>query len=106
MAAIDDAAFLADLAAAADLLGVEPVGVTGFCMGGMFTLKAAGTGRFHRAVAFYGMVRVPEHWRSADHASSRSTRSPPRRPVRPWPSSAPPTSGRRPTTSPPSRPPA
>lgn len=60
---IDDAAFLADLEAAADLLDVEPVGITGFCMGGMFTLRAAGTGRFHRAVAFYGMIRVPEQWR-------------------------------------------
>ncbi|MGK2948781.1 MAG: dienelactone hydrolase family protein [Acidimicrobiales bacterium] len=63
VATIDDHALLADLAAAADVLGVEPVGLTGFCMGGMFTLKAAGTGRFHRAVAFYGMLRVPEHWR-------------------------------------------
>jgi dienelactone hydrolase len=61
---IDDAAFLADLVAAADLLEVEPVGVTGFCMGGMFTLKAAGTGRFHRAVAFYGMIRVPDQWKA------------------------------------------
>jgi carboxymethylenebutenolidase len=32
-------------------------------MGGMFTLKAAGTGRFHRAAAFYGMIRIPEQWR-------------------------------------------
>jgi carboxymethylenebutenolidase len=31
-------------------------------MGGMYALKAAGTGRFHRAVAFYGMFRVPPHW--------------------------------------------
>ncbi len=60
---IDDRALLADVVAAADHLGVEPVGVTGFCMGGMFTYKAAGTGRFHRAVGFYGMLRVPEHWR-------------------------------------------
>jgi carboxymethylenebutenolidase len=60
---IDDRALLADLVTAADLLGVEPVGVTGFCMGGMFTYKAAGTGRFHRAVGFYGMLRVPEHWK-------------------------------------------
>jgi carboxymethylenebutenolidase len=60
---IDDRAFLADVAAAADLLEVDPVGVAGFCMGGMLTLKAAGTGRFHRAVAFYGMLTVPEHWR-------------------------------------------
>jgi carboxymethylenebutenolidase len=59
---IDDAALLADLVAAADALGVEPVGLTGFCMGGMFTFKGAGTGRFHRAVGFYGMLKVPEHW--------------------------------------------
>ncbi len=60
---IDDQVFLADTVAAADQLGVDPVGVAGFCMGGMLTLKAAGTGRFRRAVAFYGMLRVPEHWR-------------------------------------------
>jgi carboxymethylenebutenolidase len=59
---IDDQAFLADAVAAADLLGIEPVGITGFCMGGMFALKAVGTGRFHRAVAFYGMLKVPDHW--------------------------------------------
>ncbi|MEO6318807.1 MAG: dienelactone hydrolase family protein [Acidimicrobiales bacterium] len=63
VASIDDGAFLADLVAAADLLEVKPVGITGFCMGGMFALKAAGTGRFHRAVAFYGMLKVPEGWR-------------------------------------------
>lgn len=60
---IDDAAFLADLVEAADQMAVGPVGVTGFCMGGMFTFKASGTGRFHRAVSFYGMIRVPERWR-------------------------------------------
>lgn len=59
---IDDTALLADLVAAADLLDVEPVGITGFCMGGMFTLKATGSGRFDRAVAFYGMLKVPDHW--------------------------------------------
>jgi carboxymethylenebutenolidase len=63
VATIDDRVLLADLAAAADLLGVEPVGITGFCMGGMFTYKAAGTGRFHRAVGFYGMLKVPDHWK-------------------------------------------
>ena len=41
---LDDGALLADLVAAADLLDVEPVGVAGFCMGGMYALKAAGTG--------------------------------------------------------------
>ena len=66
VATIDDRALLADLVAAADLLEVEPVGVTGFCMGGMFTYKAAGTGRFHRAVGFYGMLKVPDHWKGDD----------------------------------------
>ena len=60
---LDDPALLADLVVAADRLDVEPVGVAGFCMGGMYALKAAGTGRFHRAVAFYGMFRVPAQWR-------------------------------------------
>jgi carboxymethylenebutenolidase len=63
VARIDDGAYLADLVAAADRLEVAPVGLMGFCMGGMYAFKAAGTGRFHRAVAFYGMIRVPEHWR-------------------------------------------
>src|SRR5829696_6423983 len=35
-------------------------------MGGMYALKAAGAGRFDRAVAFYGMVRVPEDWRGGE----------------------------------------
>jgi carboxymethylenebutenolidase len=63
MAKLDDDRQLADIVAAAELLGVEPVGVIGFCMGGMYTMKAAASGRFDRAVAFYGMIRVPEAWR-------------------------------------------
>jgi carboxymethylenebutenolidase len=63
---LDDEEVLGDLSAAADLLvvddGVTSVGVLGFCMGGMFALKAAATDRFDRAVAFYGMVRVPPTW--------------------------------------------
>jgi carboxymethylenebutenolidase len=43
---------------------VSRVGVLGFCMGGMSTFRAAGTGRFDRAVSFYGMIRPPEHWAS------------------------------------------
>jgi carboxymethylenebutenolidase len=62
MAALGDDRQLADILAAADLLGVEPVGVIGFCMGGMYTMKAASTGRFDRAGAFYGMIRVPDAW--------------------------------------------
>ena len=44
--------------------GAEQVGVLGFCMGGMYTLKASGTGRFAEAVSFYGMIHVPEQWQS------------------------------------------
>ncbi len=55
---------LGDIVAAADELGVEPVGMIGFCMGGMYTLKAAATGRFDRVAAFYGMIRLPKDWRS------------------------------------------
>jgi carboxymethylenebutenolidase len=64
---LDDARQVGDLVAAAAWLaeydGVDRVHVMGFCMGGMQTLKAAATGRFARAVAFYGMIRLPEDWR-------------------------------------------
>lgn len=60
---LHDDEVLADVVAAADATGVEPVGVIGFCMGGMYTLKASATGRFDRAAAFYGMIRIPEQWR-------------------------------------------
>ena len=63
MAGLDDDRQLADLVAAADMLDIEPVGSLGFCMGGMYTMKAAATGRFDRAAPFYGMIRVPEAWR-------------------------------------------
>lgn len=62
---LDDARIQGDAAAAADLLGVEPVAILGFCMGGMFALKGAANPRFDRAVSFYGMVRLPEHWSTA-----------------------------------------
>lgn len=62
LAATPDARLLDDLVAAADATGAPAVGVVGFCMGGMYALKAAGTGRFDAAVGFYGMVRHPEGW--------------------------------------------
>jgi len=61
-----DVDVLGDLVAAADATGLETVGILGFCMGGMYALKASGAGRFHRAVAFYGMIRVPVAWRGDD----------------------------------------
>jgi carboxymethylenebutenolidase len=54
---------LTDIVDAADATGHADVGVIGFCLGGMYALKAAGTGRFSRAVSFYGMIRVPDRWR-------------------------------------------
>lgn len=54
---------LEDLMAAADVTGASKVAVMGFCMGGMYAFKAAGTGRFDKAVSFYGMIRVPPEFR-------------------------------------------
>lgn len=74
MSQIDDATQLGLLAAGADHLaasGVGPIAVMGFCMGGMYALKAAAStgtptaGRFDRAVAFYGMIRIPPSWEGA-----------------------------------------
>ena len=60
----DDLKVLSTLQQAADATGMHDVGILGFCMGGMWALKASATGRFHHAVSFYGMIRLPEHWRS------------------------------------------
>ena len=54
------------------------VAVLGFCMGGMYTMKAVATGRFDRAAPFYGMIRVPDAWRS--RRAARRPRSSRRRP--------------------------
>jgi carboxymethylenebutenolidase len=66
VAQLDDDLQIGDLEIAADYLvvhdDVREVGVLGFCMGGMQALKAAASGRFDRAVAFYGMIRVPDDW--------------------------------------------
>jgi carboxymethylenebutenolidase len=62
MADYDHARHVSDAVEAADALGVEPVAVIGFCMGGMGALRAAATGRFDKAAAFYGMIRLPADW--------------------------------------------
>jgi len=72
-----DAEQLGDMASAADALvardDVTKVATLGFCMGGMYTLKAAATGRFDRAVAFYGQLTVPEGWRGPGLAGPLAT---------------------------------
>jgi carboxymethylenebutenolidase len=63
MPSMDDDRWVSDAVATANLLDVEAeVGILGFCMGGMVTMKAAATGRFHRAAPFYGMIRNPVDW--------------------------------------------
>lgn len=68
---LQDERQVGDLVAAADLLrrdaGVDRVGAIGFCMGGMYVLKASDTGAFDRVVAFYGMIRVPEQFMGPGH---------------------------------------
>jgi carboxymethylenebutenolidase len=64
--AVSDTRRLGDIADAATATGHETVVVVGFCMGGMYALKAAGTGRFARAVSFYGIIRLPDAWRGED----------------------------------------
>lgn len=72
VAHLDDDEQIGDLERAADYLvvhdDVREVAVLGFCMGGMYALKAATTDRFDRSVAFYGMIRLPEHWRGDGQA--------------------------------------
>lgn len=74
MSELEDENQLGDLSRAADRLvvddGVAEVSVLGFCMGGMYALKAAATGRFDRAVSFYGMVRVPPTWQGPGQADA------------------------------------
>ena len=70
---IDTERLTTDLQLAADLVqersGASRAGVLGFCMGGMNVFRAAGTGRFDRAVSFYGMIRPPEPWSTAGAAT-------------------------------------
>ena len=60
---LDDDRILGDALAAADATRCEVVNIIGFCMGGMYTIKAVKTSRFRRHVPFYGMIHVPDNWR-------------------------------------------
>jgi dienelactone hydrolase len=78
---LNDATVLADAFAAADATGADEVNVLGFCMGGMYALKAAASGRFSRVVAFYGMIRVPDMWASDTQAQPLDLLAGPHSPV-------------------------
>lgn len=60
---LDDDIFLRDLIEAADATGCDRVGLLGFCMGGMYCLKAARSDRFAKIASFYGMIKLPEAWK-------------------------------------------
>ncbi len=62
-ATLADSDKMADLSAAIEAAGQPTVNTLGFCMGGMYAMKSLSDPRVDRAVAFYGMVRVPEDWR-------------------------------------------
>ena len=68
MSSLEDDRLLGDAALAATALGTPRVACIGFCMGGMYALKAAATGAFVRTVAFYGMIRLPLIWRGPGQA--------------------------------------
>ncbi len=65
---LSDQTHLRDLLQAADALGTPRVGLMGFCMGGMYCFNSAGAERFQKIVSFYGMIKLPEGWRSTTHA--------------------------------------
>ena len=81
MTTMSDERFRADALAAADATGCETVVVSGFCMGGMLTFKAAASGRFRRAAGFYGMIRLPEAWHGSLAEPIDALRSPDRCPT-------------------------
>lgn len=61
---LSDVDNLRDLEEAADVLGTQVTGLIGYCLGGMYCFKAARSTRFARIVPFYGMITIPEGWRS------------------------------------------
>lgn len=62
---LDDNNNLRDLHEAADALQTPVVALMGFCLGGMYCFKAARSDRFARFASFYGMITIPEGWRSS-----------------------------------------
>lgn len=63
---VADQTVFATLRDAAAATGDSTVSLMGFCVGGMYAMKATSLHVFDRIVAFYGMVRVPEYWQSPE----------------------------------------
>jgi dienelactone hydrolase len=49
------------------MLDVAHVGLMGFCMGGMYCFNSVRSAKFAKIASFYGMIRLPEYWRSPSH---------------------------------------
>lgn len=67
VASLRDSDRFRDLEEAAAATGCELVGLIGFCMGGMYCFKSAGLPCFDRIVSFYGMIHMPDNWKSPSH---------------------------------------
>lgn len=65
----DDNLQCADILAAGQILknehGCERVSLIGFCIGGMYAFKCAGTGWFDSVVSCYGMITLPQDWQGS-----------------------------------------
>jgi len=59
---LDDANYLRDVHEAADELGTKVTALMGFCMGGMYCLKSAGSQRFDRIVCLEMQKRYWQLW--------------------------------------------
>lgn len=64
---LDDRMQCADILAAGQILRTQHncarVCMIGFCIGGMYAFKCAGTGEFDSVISCYGMITLPEGWK-------------------------------------------
>lgn len=64
---MDDNIQCADYLAAGQLLRMQHacsrVYLIGFCIGGMYAFKCAGTGAFECVISCYGMISLPDNWK-------------------------------------------
>ena len=67
VAALDDDAVRRDLEEAAAATNCAQVGMIGFCMGGMYCFTASTLASFDRIASFYGMIKLPDAWKSDGH---------------------------------------